>query len=88
MTTARYKFQRIENSVAGFFSNNKANTDALNALSIWSSSKPKRYYKVVIDEDEELLADLTWHESDDSAGVDLEDAAIKFGIERLYIQKK
>lgn len=87
MTTARYKFQRIENSVTGFFSKNVASTDALSALSIWSSSKPQRSYKVLIDEDEELLADLTWHESDVSAGVDLEDAAIKFGVERLYVRQ-
>lgn len=87
MTTARYKFQRSKNSINGFLSKNRASTDALNALSIWSNSKPQRIYNVLSDQDEELLVELTWQESDSSAGPELEDASIKVGIERFHVQQ-
>lgn len=40
----------------------------------------------MVDEDEQLVADLTWSETDPSAGPSLDNACDKFGIERSYVQ--
>lgn len=85
MPSGRYKFVR-SNNVKGFLSSNRPSTDALNAVSIWSSAQPQRSYDTVVDEDEQLLADLSWGESDDSAGQDLEENCRKFGVEHSFVQ--
>ena len=87
MIFARYEFQRQKNSVNGFASQNRASTDAMNALEKWLNLKPQRTYKVFEEKDEELIADLTWQKSDTSAGLDLENMANNCGLERIYIQQ-
>lgn len=86
MPSARYKFVRKNDNIEGFLSKNRASTDALNALTIWLNSNPQRSYIIVNDEDEQILVDLSWSETDISAGECLEDACNKFGIERSYLQ--
>jgi len=81
-----YKFVRKNNSVEGFVSRNRPSTDALNAVNIWSNAQAQRNFSILIDEDEQLVADLTWGETDPSAGPSLDEACDKFGIERSYVQ--
>jgi len=86
MPTARYKFVR-DNSMKGFLSGNRPSTDALGALSIWTSGAPGRSHAVQIDEDDNLVVDLTWGEIDHSAGADLEDSCRRFGVDRSHVQQ-
>ena len=86
MPNARYKFVRKSNSIEGFFSTNRVSTDARNVLQSWEYGKPERSYNIIDDEDEQILVDLSWSETDISAGLDLENASNKLGIERSYVQ--
>jgi hypothetical protein len=87
MISARYEFKRQENSVNGFASQQRASTDAINALEKWLNLKPQRTYKVFKEKDEELIADLTWPKSDTSAGLDLENMTNSCGVERSIYSK-
>ena len=84
MPTGRYWFTR-SSGINGFFSNNRASTDALNALSEWSSKQTRRSYEELKDEDETLLARLSWSESDIDAGQDLDNACLSCGVEHSYV---
>lgn len=86
MPSGRYKFVRKNSSVEGFVSRNRPSTDALNAVNIWSNAQPQRSFTILVDEDEQLVADLTWSETDSSVGPSLDSACDKFGIERSYVQ--
>lgn len=86
MPSGRYKFVRKNNSIEGFVSGNRPSTDALNALHIWSNAQPQRSFTILVDEDEQLLANLSWSETDTSAGPSLEAACDKRGVERSYVQ--
>ena len=86
MPSGRYKFIRKTDSIEGLVSRNRASTDALNAVNIWSNAQPKRSFVILVDEDEQLLADLSWSEADTTAGLSLDDACDKSGIERSYVQ--
>lgn len=86
MPSGRYKFVRKSNSIEGFVSRNRPSTDALKAVNIWSNVQPQRSFTILVDEDEQLLADLSWSEIDTSAGPSLDDACDKFGVERSYVQ--
>ena len=86
MPTARYKFER-DTSVKGFLSSNRASTDALGAVSTWSTSAAGRSYAVQIDEDDALVADLTWSETDLAAGTDLNNSCHSFGVDRTHVQR-
>jgi hypothetical protein len=83
MPNARYSFRRGK-GLSGFFSTHRASTDALNALQVWVESAG-RSYEVLEDEDDELVVDLSFNESDASAGPDLDQASEKYGVERAYI---
>ena len=86
MPSGRYKFTRKNNSIEGFVSRNRPSTDALNALHIRSNAQSQRSFTVLIDEDEQLLANLSWSETDNLAGSSLEAACDKDGLERSYVQ--
>ena len=86
MPSGRYRFVRKLNSIEGFVSTNRPSTDALNVVNIWSNAQPQRSFTILIDEDEQLVADLTWSETDPLAGPSLDGACDKFGIERSYVQ--
>lgn len=85
MSIGRYRFTRDGRNIAGLMSGNRASTDALGALSLWSSAQQGRDYVVVADEDEQLVADLSWSEADSSAGPDLDSACLKLGVNRSYV---
>lgn len=84
MPSGRYKF--VRDNVRGFLSSNRPSKDALSAVSIWSSTQPQRSYDTVVNEDEQLLADISWRESDVSAGQDLDENCRKFGVEYSFVQ--
>lgn len=84
MPSCCYKFSRSARSIKGFFSRNTPSTDALNGLLAWSSTRSERRYEVITDNDELLMAKLSWSEGDSSAGPDLDDACGKVGVERSY----
>lgn len=86
MPSGRYRFVRRSNSIEGFVSKNRASTDAIGVLEIWSKDRPQRSYNILIDEDDELVADLTWSETDFSVGTSLENACDELGIECSYEQ--
>lgn len=86
MATARYKFVR-DTSTKGFLSSNRASTDALSAVSTWSSGATGRTYTVQIDEDDTLVVDLTWSETDRTAGADLDDSCRSVGVDRSHVQR-
>lgn len=83
MTKARYKFER-SSSVPGFLSTSQVSTDALNALAERQDGDSERDFEVVADE-EEIVADLAWDDSSESAGYDLEAACQKHGVVRSHI---
>lgn len=86
MPTARYRFIRDTSSITGFLSGNRASTDALRAMNIWSSRATGRSYAVQIDEDDTLVVDLTWSETDRSAGADLHDSSRSVGVDRSPVE--
>lgn len=85
MGTGHYRFTRDGRNFKGFISSNESSTDALQALSIWSGAQQGRGYIVAIDEDEQLLANLSWTDTDSSAGPDLDSACLKLGVNRFYV---
>jgi hypothetical protein len=87
MPTARYKFVRDTSSALGLHSNQRPSTNAVNALLAWSQAVAGRSYTEVSDDDESLVAALTWNDADEDAGPSLEDACQRFGVERSYVSK-
>ena len=83
MPSGRYRFMR-NGSVSGFLSENTPCTDARNALSEWSGVRPQRKYCVQFEEDAALIVELTWIDSDATAGLDLDESCKKFGVNRYY----
>jgi len=86
MPTARYKFVR-DTSMKGFLSSNRVSTDALNAMGTWSNAATGRSYAVQIDEDDTLVVDLTWNETDHVSGSDLDDACRNVGLDRSHVPR-
>lgn len=84
MNRVRYRFVRKDKSINGFLSSNTPSTDALKALGKWSNAHPQRGYTKLVDEEEQLLVELSWSESDDSAGPDLDEFCNEFGVNRSY----
>lgn len=91
MPTANYRFLRgsdtNEGKLSAFFSQNRVSTDALNALEGWSSAAPYRHHKIVEDSDDELIATLTWGDSDHQAGPSLEMHCARVGVLREFVRK-
>jgi hypothetical protein len=69
-----------EGSVERFLSRNRVSTDALNALGHWRSGAPSRDFEVVQDEDECLVATLTFDGADQRAGLSLDAHVARFGV--------
>jgi len=84
MLIARYKIVR-DIGKAGFLSSNRPSTDAFGAIHIWLSGGTGRYYNVQSHEDDALVVDLTWSESDLAVGADLENVCRAFGVARSHI---
>ncbi len=86
MLSAVYQFNRSKDG-SGFLSQNRPSTDALNALEGWTeggAGKQGRSYEVVNDEDEFLVAKLSWNEADIEAGPDLDAQCRDSGIEKKF----
>lgn len=83
MPSAEYRFFRSK-GVSGFLSQNLPSTDALNALQRWTGGEKRRSYKIKTDEDELLIAQLSWEEVDLNAGPDQDAECSKFGVERDF----
>lgn len=84
-TSAKYRFERISNSLAGFGSKNRPSTDAIGALQRWRAINIERSFTILVDEDEFIEAELTWDDADTSAGALLDDFCFKKGVERRHL---
>lgn len=85
-TTVKYRFTRTPNSVTGFFSKNRASTDALAALANWRQKGVDREFSLDDDQDEQIVVPLTFDLSDQStAGIHLDEICEKHGVERTFI---
>jgi hypothetical protein len=85
-TNGKYRFTRRANSVTGFFSKNRASTDALAALANWRDQGVGREFNVDDDQEEQIVATLTFDLSDRvTAGVQLDELCEKHGVERTFI---
>jgi hypothetical protein len=86
--SVNYKFVRKVNSITAFLSRNRPSTDALNALCDWKKAYPQRSFthSENQDDDEQLLVQLSWIQSDIAARSSLEDACNKFGVECVCLQ--
>jgi hypothetical protein len=85
-TTGTYRFTRSVNSVTGAFSKNRASTDALAALANWREMGMGRDFNVDDDQEEQILATLTFDHGDRiTAGVQLDEMCEKHGVERTFI---
>lgn len=84
MPQAKYLFNRAD-GMEGFFNTNRPSTDALNVLQSWIS-KSSRSYKVVKDEDDQLIAILSFDDDDESAGTDLDSSCQSEGVKRSFIE--
>lgn len=91
MPTAIYQFTRGSNtkdgSISALFSQNRTSTDALIALTKWCSEASNRRYETVKEIDEELVATLTWEDSDHRAGSSLEVNCESVGIIRKFVNQ-
>jgi hypothetical protein len=85
MTTAQYKFERAS-GMSGFLTKNRPSTDALNALGEWQELDPGREIATVVDEDDMLVAELSWRAGDDSAAQDLDKACQNHGVARSHVE--
>ncbi len=89
MIVASYRFTRALNSLATFVTTNSASTDALNALEVWQSAAGMtRAYEKLNDNPGELVARLSWQDSDSQSGPDLQVATEKFGVQRIFISQE
>ncbi len=68
----------------GFQSSNRPSTDALNAISDWTNKDPDRSYETLEDDDDQILIELNWNQSDNCAAPDLDSACNKFGVTRTF----
>lgn len=84
-SSGRYRFTRSSESVAGFLSQNRASTDATNALEKWQRMEKNRCYDVELDEDDELVVRLTFDSSDGAAGSDIDALCEKDGVDRQFL---
>ncbi len=85
MHKAKYSFKRTD-GIEGFFKAGGANTDALNALLLWIGGGNGNYV-VLQDEEDGLITQLEFDESDEKAGPELDHECHQTGIERMFLQK-
>jgi len=78
----KYRFTRVNNSVAAFLSSNRASTDALTALLRWKAGSAGRDFVKLVDEDDYIDVELTCDPADKAAGEQLETESDKVGVER------
>lgn len=83
MTTSTSTWSFEHDGILGFMSDQRASTDAINALSKWASGDRRRSCEIVSGEDSDdlLVAKLTTDSDDSRSGDDL-DAACKEKLKR------
>jgi hypothetical protein len=83
----KYRFVRQVESISGFFSQNRASTDAMNVLGKWRRMGQGRAFKLEKgeDEDEQLVAILTFDSSDELAGSHLDALCEQHGVGRQFV---
>ena len=64
-----YIFTRDDQSVSGFMSPNRASTDAVGVVINWSASAG-RSYQILQDQDDLVIAKLSYQEDDERAAAD------------------
>lgn len=85
-SVGRYRFTRAVDSPSGFLSQNRPSTDAINALERWKAAGHRRKFEVKIDEEEELVAVLSFDTTDMDAGGQLDAACYDCGVSRHFIE--
>lgn len=76
-----YRFVRAANSASGFLSQNRASTDARNVLENWRAMSRERNFTIKAEEDEELVAVLTFESEDQAAGSQMGALCEKYGVD-------
>lgn len=76
-----YRFVRAAKSASGFLSRNRASTDARNVLANWRAMSKERDFAVKAEEDEELVAVLTFDSADQAAGSQMGALCEKYGVD-------
>ena len=84
-SVGKYRFVRDAKNVSGIFSRNMASTDAMNVLHKWRGMESGRDFKVEVDEEEELMAVLTFETSDQAAGSQIDMLCAQHGVNRQFI---
>lgn len=84
--SATYHFVRGKSTPAGFMSTQRPSTDAMNVLGNREDSIFGRSFEVLVDEDEQLVARLTFLKPDQQGAAEmLSGLCLKFGIERNLV---
>lgn len=82
-----YIFTRDDQSASGFMSPNRASTDAAGVVINWSASAG-RSYQILQDQDDLLIATLSYQEADERAAAeDLQRMCTKRGLKRETINE-
>jgi len=80
-----YEFGRCK-SINGFFKTNLASTDTLSVLSTWEIRNKNWSYKILSDQDHQLIAELSIGGEDlMQSGLVLESLCETYGIMRKFI---
>ena len=74
---AKYQFLRDGSNGAN---PNRPSADAIGALSLWENMSLGRAYNVQVDQDDLLVANLSWSRTDDLAEAILSDCCQEFGV--------
>ena len=82
MIKVKYRFTRVNNSVAAFLSSNSTSTDALIALFRWKAGAAGRGFAKLVDEDDYIDVEVTCNPNDKGAGEQLAMESDKVGVER------
>ena len=85
MTTSTSTWKFEHDGILGFMSDQRASTDAINALNKWASGDGRRSYEIVSGEDSDdlLVAKLTTDSNDSRSGIDLDAACEKLKRTRV-----
>ena len=82
---AKYRFKR-DSSAMGFIRSERGSTDALNALHKWKSQGKDRSYDILVDTNDELVANVVGDDSDFNDPPTLDDFCNQFGIRRTLVK--
>ena len=84
-SVGKYRFVRDAENLSGIFSQNQASTDAMNVLHKWRGMAAGRDFKVEVDEEEQLVAVLTFETLDQAAGSQIDLLCAQHGVNRQFV---